>query len=127
MSAVTVIFLVLSMLVSLASSAMAGIALGVQYTKDEEARKSNRELLRRVMRELSLPMAVVSFLAGVFGILAGAGIASFFYFVVAAMIAWFIYIDKDNHWRKRGKRLASKVKEVAGRLVIVAVPAPARA
>lgn len=32
--------------------------------------------------------------------------------------------DKDDRWKKRRKKLASKVKEVAGRLVVVPMPVP---
>lgn len=33
-------------------------------------------------------------------------------------------LDKDDRWKKRRKKLLSKVKEVAGRLVVVPMPVP---
>lgn len=49
-----------------------------------------------------------------------------YYFVlhVAYWIAWYLHKD-DGRWKRRRKRAASAVKEVAGRLVVVPVLAPA--
>lgn len=43
-------------------------------------------------------------------------------------VIWFWLIkndsDKDDRWKKRRKKAAARVKEVAGRLIVVPVPEP---
>lgn len=45
------------------------------------------------------------------------------------VLAWWFFIvkdnDKDDRWKKRRKKALARVKEVAGKLVVVPLPSPA--
>lgn len=46
---------------------------------------------------------------------------------VNVLVWWFSIVkdeDRDDRWKKRRKKVAEKVKEVAGKLVVVPVPSP---
>ena len=50
-------------------------------------------------------------------------------FIPINVALWWFYIvkdkDRDDRWKKRRKKATAKIKEVAGRLVVVPLPNPA--
>lgn len=47
-----------------------------------------------------------------------------FILIIYAAYMLMAILDKNDRWKKRRKKLAAKIKEVAGRLVVVPIPVP---